>query len=71
MESEVPGATDEGGRTFGFGRRICLGRHIAISTLTIHISLILWALDIEGERGLSGEHVPIDIDRSVNDGLVV
>lgn len=64
-------AKDEGGRAFGFGRRICPGRHIATSMLTVQIALILWSMNIKGERGPRGEHVPINADGSLNDGLVV
>ena len=33
----------EGHSTFGFGRRICAGRHLANNALFIHTARILWA----------------------------
>ena len=31
---------------FGFGRRICPGQHLALNSLFINISRLLWAFDI-------------------------
>jgi cytochrome P450 len=57
--------------TFGFGRRICVGRHIANDMLLIQLTLMLWAMNIEGERGPNGAYVAIDVDGCIDDGLVV
>jgi cytochrome P450 len=37
----------DGHFTYGFGRRICVGRHVADNSLLIDIATILWALNIE------------------------
>jgi cytochrome P450 len=37
---------EDGHSSFGFGRRVCVGRHIADNALLIDIATILWALDI-------------------------
>jgi cytochrome P450 len=37
--------------SFGYGRRICPGRHIARSSLTIAIARLLWAFDIRTKDG--------------------
>ncbi|KAJ3976635.1 cytochrome P450 [Lentinula raphanica] len=38
---------EDGHHTYGFGRRICVGRHLADNALFIDICTILWALRIE------------------------
>jgi len=62
---------DEGHVTFGFGRRICVGRHIANDMLLIQLALMLWSMNVEAERGQDGKYVALDIDGCVDDGLVV
>ena len=52
---------------FGFGRRICPGRHIARNSLWISISRLLWAFDIK--PGPSEEGGPPDASKGT-DGLV-
>lgn len=46
---------------FGFGRRICIGMHLARNSLFITISKILWAFDILPATTEAGE--PIIPDR--------
>ncbi|KAL2837583.1 cytochrome P450 [Aspergillus pseudoustus] len=41
--------------TFGYGRRICPGRHIANASLFIAMASIAWALDYQKLPGLSAE----------------
>lgn len=52
--------------TYGFGKRICLGRHIANNSMFINIAMILFCLDIEPLRD-----APPDTEGSHNTGLVV
>ncbi|KAJ4487213.1 cytochrome P450 [Lentinula edodes] len=40
---------DDGHSAYGFGRRVCVGRHVADNALFINICTILWALRIEPE----------------------
>ncbi|KAI0768206.1 cytochrome P450 [Trametes elegans] len=40
---------------FGFGRRICVGMHLAQNSLFISISRVLWAFDILPELGADGQ----------------
>ncbi|RFU29308.1 hypothetical protein B7463_g7033, partial [Scytalidium lignicola] len=47
--------------TFGAGRRICPGLHVAEKTLFLAIARILWAFDISPAKDESGK--PIDIER--------
>jgi len=52
--------------TYGFGKRICLGRLIANNSLFINIATTLFCLEIEPSKD-----APPDIERSHNTGLVV
>lgn len=56
---------------FGFGRRICPGRHVADDIMFIFIAVLLWALNIERKRNHDGTVTPLDADGSVDDGVVV
>ncbi|KAI9567149.1 cytochrome P450 [Boletus coccyginus] len=70
----TPGPTDskeEGHFTYGFGRRICVGRHVANNSLFIDIAMVLWAMNIEPATDAQGKPIPIDVDGCVEDGLVV
>jgi len=57
--------------TYGFGRRICVGRHIANNSLFIHIAAMLWAMNIGRPEDEKGQPIPLDVDGCVNDGVVV
>lgn len=45
---------------FGFGRRACTGRHIAINSMQINIARVLWAYDI-GYAYENGKRVEVDL----------
>lgn len=62
----VADTKEEGHVTFGFGRRICVGRHVANDFLFINIASILWAFTIRPVEGPAPS--PED---SINNGLVV
>ncbi|KAI7239248.1 hypothetical protein KC330_g2067 [Hortaea werneckii] len=56
---------------FGFGRRICAGRHIARNGLFIKVARLLWAFNIEpGVDRTTGETIEVS-DMDCVDGLVV
>jgi cytochrome P450 len=70
--SPAPADTKEESHvTYGFGRRICVGRHVANNSLFIDIALMLWAMNIERETDSSGKYVPLDVEGCIEDGLVV
>jgi cytochrome P450 len=73
--SEVaPGPSDskeEGHVSFGFGRRLCIGRHMANNSLFIDIAIMLWATKIERKKDSSGRLLPLDVDGFVDHGVVV
>ncbi|KAJ8520580.1 hypothetical protein ONZ45_g2645 [Pleurotus djamor] len=56
---------------FGFGRRICPGRHLALETLWIAITTLLSALQIDRAKNASGEEIiPVmEYDAGVASGL--
>uniref|UniRef100_A0A0W0G6X5 Putative cytochrome P450 n=1 Tax=Moniliophthora roreri TaxID=221103 RepID=A0A0W0G6X5_MONRR len=59
---------DESHVTFGYGRRICVGRHVANASLFIQTACILWAFNFSPCN--NGEGVP-DPDKFVDNGLIV
>ncbi|KAI0256925.1 cytochrome P450 [Lactifluus subvellereus] len=69
----VPGPAEtreEGHRTYGFGRRACVGKHLANESLFITIATILWAAILERDHDPSGKEVPLDTDTFVENGIV-
>ncbi|KAI0052742.1 cytochrome P450 [Auriscalpium vulgare] len=66
-----PDTKEESHVTYGFGRRLCVGRHVANNSLFIDIAITLWAANIERPKGPDGKPVFLDVDGFVEDGLVV
>ena len=66
-----PDTKEESHVTYGFGRRLCVGRHVANNSLFIDIAVLLWALKIERKKDAAGKLLPLDVDGFVEDGLVV
>ncbi|PBK94399.1 cytochrome P450 [Armillaria gallica] len=69
----APGLADtkeESHVTYGFGRRICVGRHVANNFLFINIAMMLWAMNIERATDESGVPLPLDVDGCIEEGLV-
>jgi len=64
---------DQGGHvTFGFGRRICVGKELALESLFITTARILWAAKLEHcGRDEIGREVPLTTDMVEVNGLVV
>ncbi|KAF8487323.1 cytochrome P450 [Russula ochroleuca] len=70
----APGISDikeEGLFSYGFGRRVCVGRHMANSALFINIAVLLWAAKFEREKDATGCLLPLDLDGWVDVGLAV
>jgi len=61
----------DGHFSYGFGIRICVGRHSADNSLFMNIATLLWAMKIERKKDASGRLVPLDVDSWVDVGLVV
>ena len=60
---------EDGHFSYGFGRRICVGRHVADNSLFINIAVILWATNIEGKKDASGQFLPLDKEGWIDIGL--
>ncbi|KAA1470676.1 cytochrome P450 [Dentipellis sp. KUC8613] len=70
----APGPADmkeEGHVSYGFGRRICIGRHFANNSLFIDIAMMLWAMNIEQGVDEQGQLLPFDLNGCIDHGLVV
>ena len=66
-----PAETNQAGHvTFGFGRRICVGKELATDSLFITTACMLWAANFERARDENGKEVPLDADTLVDIGLV-
>ncbi|KAH9058997.1 cytochrome P450 [Lactarius vividus] len=57
---------EEGHMSFGFGRRMCPGRHVAEGTLAIDFATLLWGMRFERPEGSQGE---LDVRTLVQVGL--
>ncbi|KAL0564681.1 hypothetical protein V5O48_017361, partial [Marasmius crinis-equi] len=59
--------------TFGYGSRICPGRHVANSFLFINIASILWAANITPEKDAQGNCISPDISdtATAKDGITM
>jgi len=70
----APGPSDakeEGHYSYGFGRRGCIGRHMANNSLFINMAIMLWATKLERKKDSSGRLLPLDVDGFVDHGVVV
>lgn len=54
--------------TYGFGRRVCIGKHVANSSLFISFAMMMWACTIEPRKDENGSGQRYDASRA---GLVV
>lgn len=47
--------------SFGAGRRICSGMHLAENSLFITLAKILWGFEMNPPTGTDGKHLPVDV----------
>ncbi|KAK7449187.1 hypothetical protein VKT23_013333 [Stygiomarasmius scandens] len=66
-----PDTKDEGHVTFGFGRRICIGRHAVNNQLFMNMALMVWMMDIERVVGKDGRPVELDLEGCEPDGILI
>ncbi|KAF5372223.1 hypothetical protein D9758_005009 [Tetrapyrgos nigripes] len=59
----------EGHSTYGFGQRICVGRHVANNSLFITIATILWTIRLEGVKDSDGNVVLPDVNAEEENGI--
>ncbi|KAH9167491.1 cytochrome P450 [Lactarius sanguifluus] len=57
---------EDGHVSFGYGRRVCPGKHVAEGTLGIDFATLLWALRFERPEGAEGE---LDVHTLVHTGI--
>jgi hypothetical protein len=70
----APGMSDikeQGHFSYGLGRRICPGRHMADNTLFINFAVLLWASKFDRKKDASGHFVPLDLDGWTDVGLTM
>ena len=61
----------EGHASFGFGRRICVGKHLANDSLFIYTARILWTANLECVRDENGRDVLPDLNGFIDKGLIM
>ncbi|KAJ7076202.1 cytochrome P450 [Mycena belliarum] len=71
LRDALPDTREEGHHGFGFGRRICVGRHVVNNTMFIDIACILWSFHIEPTVNEKGEVFHPDPMDCIDEGLVV
>ena len=67
----IPGPIEtnkEGHVSFGFGRRICVGKHLANESLFIHTARILWVATLSRANDGSGNDIIPDTRTFVDEG---
>ena len=70
----IPGppiTREDGHSSYGFGRRICVGKHAANDALFIDMATLLWAVRFEYGRDENGKEVPVDSKTIVDGGMVL
>jgi cytochrome P450 len=67
----APDFKKDGHFSYGFGSRVCVGRHMADNALFINIAILLWAMKIERKKDASGRFLPLDVDGWVDVGLIM
>ena len=60
----------EGYVSFGFGRRVCVGRHLVNDSLFIYTARILWAATMKCGRYENGKELPPDTSAFVEMGII-
>jgi cytochrome P450 len=61
----------EGHASFGFGRRICIGKHLANESLFIYTARILWAATLECAKDENGNDLLPDSSAFIDEGLIM
>jgi len=65
-----PDTQDEGHVVYGFGKRMCVGRHVANDTMFIAFAVLLWASEIVPAKDESGQDIPVDVDDYLDNGML-
>ncbi|KAI0056133.1 cytochrome P450 [Artomyces pyxidatus] len=70
LKQGPPDTKDEGHVGYGFGRRACVGRHLANNTMAIAVAMMLWATNIRPAKDEHGKDIPVEADEFVDMELV-
>ncbi|VDB89774.1 unnamed protein product [Peniophora sp. CBMAI 1063] len=62
---------DHGHVSFGFGRRICVGQHVAMDALFIATTMLLWSFTLEKAKGADGQEIEVDAEGYNDAGLLL
>lgn len=65
-----PDTQDEGHVVYGFGKRICVGRHVANDTMFLAFAVLLWAFEIVPAKDESGKDISVDVDGYLDNGML-
>ncbi|KAF5372138.1 hypothetical protein D9758_005075 [Tetrapyrgos nigripes] len=60
----------EGHYSYGFGQRICSGRHVANNSLFIAMATILWTMRLEGAKDSDGNVMLPDVNGEEENGIL-
>ncbi|KAF5372236.1 hypothetical protein D9758_005061 [Tetrapyrgos nigripes] len=60
----------EGHFSYGFGQRICVGRHVANNSLFIAIATALWTMRLEGAKDSDGNVMLPDVNGEEENGIL-
>ncbi|KAI9444594.1 cytochrome P450 [Lactarius indigo] len=70
----LPGPSEtreEGHGSYGFGKRACVGKHMANESLFIYIATTLWAVTLERACDKDGNEVHLEVDAFVDTGMTL
>ncbi|THU83172.1 cytochrome P450 [Dendrothele bispora CBS 962.96] len=61
---------EEGHVSYGFGRRVCIGRHVANNSLFIGAATILWSLVLKPELDIDGKPTKLEVNAESEHGVL-
>jgi hypothetical protein len=70
LRKEALCVNGEGHVGFGFGRRICVAKHLANDSLFIKTTRILWAATLGCARDENGKELPPDLNAFMDRGTI-
>ncbi|KAL0579343.1 hypothetical protein V5O48_002676 [Marasmius crinis-equi] len=71
LKKPLPDTHEESHVTFGFGRRVCVGKYVANNSLLIQAACLLWSFSFSPNKDKSGKPVFPDTFAWEDSGLVV
>ncbi|KZV76225.1 cytochrome P450 [Peniophora sp. CONT] len=71
LKAAPPATKDHGHVSFGFGRRICVGQHVAEDALFIATATLLWTLEFKKVLDEHGQEIEVDYEGYESSGLTM